>query len=149
MRVVSLSWGGWDTHGQNFQSMRQQLPALDVGLSALIEDLDARGLLDDTMIMMSGEFGRTPRINGGAGRDHWAPASFFFLAGGGLRTGQVDRLDQSSGRTAARSRRSTCSRSSPRSTRTSASTSSTTTLADPNGRPQYLVDHREVIKELI
>jgi hypothetical protein len=148
VRVVSLSWGGWDTHGQNFQSMRQQLPALDVGLSALIEDLDARGMLESTMIMMSGEFGRTPRINGGAGRDHWAPASFFFLAGGGLRTGQVvgstNRLGE---------------RPHDRPVHLQQIFATVyknlgidvehTTLADPNGRPQYLVDHRETIKELI
>src|SRR5688572_20063448 len=142
VRVVSLSWGGWDTHGQNFQSMKQQLPALDVGLSALIEDLSARGMLDSTMIMMSGEFGRTPRINGGAGRDHWAPASFFFLAGGGLRTGQVigstNRLGE---------------RPHDRPVHLQQIFATVyknlgidvehTTLADPNGRPQYLVDHRE------
>lgn len=148
VRVVSVSWGGWDTHGQNFQSMRQQLPALDVGLSALIEDLDARGMLADTMIMMSGEFGRTPRINGTAGRDHWAPASFFFLAGGGLRTGQVigstNRLGE---------------RPQDRPVHLQQIFATVyknlgidvehTTLADPNGRPQYLVEHRDVIKELI
>jgi hypothetical protein len=148
VRVVSLSWGGWDTHGQNFQSMRQQLPALDVGLSALIEDLSARGLLEDTMIMMSGEFGRTPRINGGAGRDHWAPASFFFLAGGGLRTGQV---------IGATNRLGERPQERPVHVQQVFATVyknlgidvESVTLTDPNGRPQYLVEHREVIKELI
>ena len=72
VRCVSFSWGGWDTHGDNFNSMRRQLPALDQGLAALIDDLAAHGMLDSTIIMMSGEFGRTPRVNGGAGRDHWA-----------------------------------------------------------------------------
>ena len=84
-RCVSFSWGGWDTHGDNFNTMRRQLPPLDQGLAALIDDLDAHGLLESTIIMMSGEFGRTPRVNNTAGRDHWARASFFFLAGGGLR----------------------------------------------------------------
>jgi hypothetical protein len=148
VRVVSLSWGGWDTHGQNFQSMRQQLPALDVGLSSLIEDLDARGMLDETMIMMSGEFGRTPRINGTAGRDHWAPASFVFLAGGGLRTGQfigsTNRLGE---------------RPLDRPVHLQQVFATVyknlgidvehTTLADPNGRPQYLVEQREAIRELL
>ena len=69
--------------------MRKQLPALDRALSALIEDLEHHGMLDNTIILMSGEFGRTPRINGTAGRDHWPQASFFFMAGGGLKTGQV------------------------------------------------------------
>jgi hypothetical protein len=148
VRVVSLSWGGWDTHGQNFQSMRQQLPALDVGLSAMIEDLDARGLLADTMIMMSGEFGRTPRINGGAGRDHWAPASFFFLGGGGLRTGQVigstNRLGERP-----HDRPVHLQQIFATVYQNLGIDVESTTLADPNGRPQYLLDHREAIKELI
>ena len=75
---MSFSWGGWDTHGNNFGSMRDQLPALSTGLAALIQDLEAHGRLEDTLIMMSGEFGRTPRINGNAGRDHWPRAAFFF-----------------------------------------------------------------------
>jgi hypothetical protein len=148
VRVVSLSWGGWDTHGQNFQSMKQQLPALDVGLSALIEDLSARGMLQSTMIMMSGEFGRTPRINGGAGRDHWAPASFFFLAGGGLRTGQVigstNRLGERP-----HDRPVHLQQIFATVYKNLGIDVASTTLSDPNGRPQYLVDHREAIKELI
>ena len=73
VRYVSLTWAGhyhWDSHGGNFPRMNRLLPPLSQGLSALIEDLDARGRLDDTIIMMSGEFGRTPRINPGGGRDH-------------------------------------------------------------------------------
>ena len=148
VRVVSLSWGGWDTHGQNFQSMRQQLPALDVGLSCLIDDLAARGMLEDTMIMMSGEFGRTPRINGGAGRDHWAPASFVFLAGGGLRTGQVVG---STNRLGERPQDRPVHLQQVFATvyRNLGIDVESTTLTDPNGRPQYLVDEREVIQELI
>lgn len=88
-RSVAILWGHWDTHGNNFNQLRQLLPCLDQALSALITDLDANGRLDDTLIVMSGEFGRTPRINNGAGRDHWPQASFVFLAGGGLRHGQV------------------------------------------------------------
>src|SRR5262249_33388386 len=84
VRCVALSWGGWDTHGDNFGQMRRQLPPLSKALAALIEDLDAQGRLDDTIIMMSGEFGRTPRINGGGGRGHLAPASVFFLPRGRL-----------------------------------------------------------------
>lgn len=148
VRVVSLAWGGWDTHGQNFQSMRQQLPALDMGLSALIDDLDSRGLLADTMIMMSGEFGRTPRINGAAGRDHWAPASFFFLGGGGLRAGQVigstNRLGERP-----QDRPVHLQQIFATVYKNLGIDADSTTLIDPNGRPQYLVDHREVIQELL
>ena len=89
VRCVSLAWGYWDTHGNNFGQLRNQLPALDQGLSALIEDLESRGRLDETLILMSGEFGRTPEINNGAGRDHWAETAFAFLAGGGLPHGRV------------------------------------------------------------
>src|SRR5439155_21858767 len=89
VRVVSFSWGGWDTQGDNFNSLRRQLPALDRGLSALIQDLDQRGMLQDTIIVMWGEFGRTPRINAGAGRDHWGPCMSALVAGGGMKMGQV------------------------------------------------------------
>jgi hypothetical protein len=86
---VTLSYGGWDTHSDNFKTLRTQLPELDTGLSALIEDLHIRGLNNDVSVVMWGEFGRTPRVNGTMGRDHWAPAMSCLLAGGGFRTGQV------------------------------------------------------------
>jgi hypothetical protein len=148
VRCVTFSWGGWDTHGDNFNSMRQQLPALDRGLATLIEDLDARGLLDETLIVMSGEFGRTPRINGGAGRDHWPRASFFFLAGGGLRTGQVigstTRLGEEP-----KDRPVHVHEVFATIYRQLGIDVNNTTLVDPNGRPQYLVDVRQPIHELI
>jgi hypothetical protein len=86
---VTMSYGGWDTHGQNFQAMRRQLPNLDKGLSLLVNDLSERGLLNDTLVVMWGEFGRTPRINNNAGRDHWAPVMSALVAGGGMRMGQA------------------------------------------------------------
>jgi hypothetical protein len=86
---VTLSIGGWDTHGQNFQTLRRQLPMVDKGVSMLITDLHARGLGDEVVTVMWGEFGRTPRINQGAGRDHWAPVMSALIAGGGLRMGQA------------------------------------------------------------
>lgn len=86
---VTLSYGGWDTHGQNFQAMRRQLPNVDKGLSNLVSDLNERGLLNDTVIVMWGEFGRTPRINNNAGRDHWSPVMSALVAGGGMRMGQA------------------------------------------------------------
>jgi hypothetical protein len=86
---VTLSYGGWDTHGQNFQAMRRQLPNVDKGLSLLVNDLSERGLLNDTVVVMWGEFGRTPRINNNAGRDHWAPVMSALIAGGGMRMGQA------------------------------------------------------------
>lgn len=89
VRCVTLSYGRWDSHGQNFNLVRDHGGKLDQCLSALIEDLDVRGMLEDTTVIAWGEFGRTPRINAGAGRDHWAPVSCAFMAGGGMRTGQV------------------------------------------------------------
>ncbi|MBW3539130.1 MAG: DUF1501 domain-containing protein [Planctomycetes bacterium] len=81
---------GWDTHSQNFQACREELlPMLDQALSALLEDLHARGTLDETLIVCMGEFGRTPKINANAGRDHWGECSSVLLAGGGIRGGQV------------------------------------------------------------
>ncbi len=88
-RVVTLSYGRWDSHGQNFALVRDHGAKLDQCLSALIEDLDNRGMLNDVTVIAWGEFGRTPRINNGAGRDHWAPVSCAFMAGGGMRTGQA------------------------------------------------------------
>jgi len=89
VRVVTLSYGRWDSHGQNFDLVRDHGAKLDQCLSALIEDLDVRGILDDVTVIAWGEFGRTPRINAGAGRDHWPQVNSAFLAGGGIRGGQV------------------------------------------------------------
>jgi hypothetical protein len=88
VRFVTVSIGGWDTHGQNFNALRTRLlPQVDQTLSALIEDLDNRGLLDSTVVYCAGEFGRTPRINRNAGRDHWARSMAVLLAGGGFKRG--------------------------------------------------------------
>jgi len=89
VRVVTIGFGRWDYHSRNFPQCRMRLPKLDMGLSALIEDLHARGLDKDVSVVVWGEFGRTPRINPKGGRDHWAPVSCALLAGGGMRTGQV------------------------------------------------------------
>jgi len=89
VRCVTVAYGFWDTHGGNFDHLRSNLPAFDAGVSALVEDLYARGLDRDVTLAVWGEFGRTPKINGDAGRDHWAPVNGVLLAGGGLRTGQV------------------------------------------------------------
>jgi hypothetical protein len=80
---------GWDTHINNFDSVRQLSGVLDPAWSTLVEDLGARGLLDSTLIVWMGEFGRTPRINGNRGRDHWANCWSAVLAGGGIKGGQV------------------------------------------------------------
>jgi uncharacterized protein (DUF1501 family) len=87
-RFVTVGLNGWDTHANHFPTLRNQLlPQLDRALAALITDLDGSGRLEKTIIYCAGEFGRTPRINTTAGRDHWARAMSVFLAGGGLRKG--------------------------------------------------------------
>jgi hypothetical protein len=89
-RFVTIGLNGWDTHGGNFRTLRQQLlPDLDRVLASLVTDLHDRGLLDRTVIYCAGEFGRTPRVNGTAGRDHWARSMAVFLAGGGVNGGTV------------------------------------------------------------
>ncbi len=89
VRVVTVAYGFWDTHGNNFGHMKQHLPLFDTGISALIEDLQQRGLADDCTVVVWGEFGRSPKINANAGRDHWAPVQSVVMAGGGMPSGMV------------------------------------------------------------
>ncbi len=88
-RCVTVAYGFWDTHGNNFPLLRQYLPLFDQGVSALVEDIHARGLERDVTVVVWGEFGRTPKINKAAGRDHWARVNSALLFGGGMKAGQV------------------------------------------------------------
>jgi hypothetical protein len=88
--VYSVGNRDWDTHGDNFQSLKNTLlPVMDRGVAALLEDLHHRGLLDETLVVWMGDMGRTPRINKNAGRDHWSFCYSIVMAGGGVRGGQV------------------------------------------------------------
>jgi uncharacterized protein (DUF1501 family) len=147
VRVVTLSYGRWDSHGQNFALVRDHGTKLDQCVSALIDDLDVRGMLNDVCVIVWGEFGRTPRINQGAGRDHWPQVSCALLAGGGLKTGQAigstNRLGEYAvGRPVKfqeiHATLYHCLGIDP----------ATTTIIDPTGRPQHLVEV-EPMKELI
>lgn len=89
VRVVTVAYGFWDTHGNNFGHLKTHLPTFDQGISALIKDIYDRGLDKDVTVVIWDEFGRTPKINKDAGRDHWAPVNCAWLAGGGMKTGQV------------------------------------------------------------
>ena len=89
VRCVTVAYGFWDTHGGNFRHMRQNLPTFDQGIAALVQDLYERGLDRDVSLVVWGEFGRTPKINKDAGRDHWARVNSAILSGGGMRVGQV------------------------------------------------------------
>jgi uncharacterized protein (DUF1501 family) len=90
LSCVFVPAGGWDTHGQIFSQLRDRLlPELDAALSTLLRDLASRGLLEKTLVVCVGDFGRTSRINAFAGRDHWPAAQSVLLAGAGVRGGQV------------------------------------------------------------
>ncbi len=146
-RCVTLSYGRWDSHGQNFDLVRDHGPKLDQCLSALIEDLDQRGLLPDVTVIAWGEFGRTPKINPQAGRDHWAPVSCAWIAGGGTQSGQVIGATNRLGEYASQR---------PVDVQEVIATlyhnlgidTAATTIMDPTGRPQYLVEANP-IAELI
>jgi hypothetical protein len=86
---VTIHHGGWDMHGDIVQSLRRTAAPVDHAVSAFLSDIHQRGLENDILLVITGEFGRTPRVNSSAGRDHWAPLSTLALAGGGLRMGQV------------------------------------------------------------
>ena len=88
-RCVSVAYGFWDTHGKNAEHLKQHMPLFDQGISALIEDIHMRGLDRDVSVVVWGDFGRTPKINKDAGRDHWAPVNFALFSGGGMRMGQA------------------------------------------------------------
>ena len=89
VRFVTINYGSWDAHGQIFRALKQKLPELDSGVAGLLEDLGSRGLLEKTAVLMTGEFGRTPKVNGLAGRDHWSRALSVVMAGAGVKGGQV------------------------------------------------------------
>jgi len=89
VRLVTVTYGGWDMHANITNAFRSQMPSLDVALATLIDDLSQRGLLDETLVIVSSEFGRTPKINKDAGRDHWPKVFSTLLAGGGVKGGLV------------------------------------------------------------
>ena len=148
-RVVTLNFGRWDFHSNNFSGLKSgHLPYFDQGLSALIEDLHERGLAEDVSVVAWGEFGRTPRINENAGRDHWPQVGGGLLACGGLRTGHVigatDRLGAEIadrpihfGEVLATLYRNLGI--DPEGVK----------LTDLSGRPQYLLDHTTPVPELL
>jgi hypothetical protein len=89
VRFVTLTYGGWDMHSNISNGFKGSMPAFDQAYAALIRDLDDRGLLDSTMVCTASEFGRTPKINGSAGRDHWPKVFSVLMAGGGIKRGSV------------------------------------------------------------
>jgi hypothetical protein len=151
-RVVTLNFSRWDWHGndgKNFEQGRRNMPLLDVAVSALVEDLHARGLDEDVSVVVWGEFGRTPRINSQAGRDHWPQVSGALLAGGGMRTGQVIGATNRLGETAAQ-RPVQFQEVFATLYKNIGLNLRETRVFDPNGRPQYLVDPgMEPLREVV
>lgn len=148
VRCVTLSFGSWDRHGANFTRLPEQLAKFDVGITALVDDLHRRGLEQDVSVVAWGEFGRTPRINPGGGRDHWTPVSCALLAGGGMRMGQVIGSTNRLGETPL-DRPIHYQEVFATLYRQLGIDVETVTIPDHSGRPQYLLDMRKPVAELI
>jgi Protein of unknown function (DUF1501) len=147
--VVTVGVHNWDTHRENFTTLREILPALDRALHALVTDLDDRGLLDETVIVMGGEFGRTPRIGDQTpdGRGHWPEAGILWIGGGGLQTGQILGATDARGEAVI---------GNPIGMKSVLATiyrvlgiDAGMTFPDYNGRPQVILDEREPLTALL
>ena len=144
---ITLSIGGWDTHGQNFQTLKRQLPQVDKGVANLIQDLHDRGMQDDVVTVMWGEFGRTPKVNMNAGRDHWSPVMGALVAGGGLKMGQAVGASTAKGE-----RPKDSPYTAPQLLATmyrAIGIDPAQTFPNGAGRPMYVLDDREPVRELL
>jgi len=147
-RFVAIENGHWDTHRKNTMSLRDLLvPSLDQGVGALLADLDRRGMLDSTLVVVTTEFGRTPRINEMAGRDHWPAAFSIVMAGAGLKTGQVIGATDKVG--AAVTDRPTTPADMAATVLSILGIDPATILHTPQGRPIQLVSGGRPVHELI
>jgi hypothetical protein len=153
VRVVTLAYGRWDWHGKphgtTFENARNHMPMLDRGITALVEDLHQRGLDEDVSVVVWGEFGRTPKINKEAGRDHWPQVACALLTCGGMKTGQVigstDRLADH-----AKDRPVHFQEVFATLYHNLGIDLTTTTVKDHTGRPHYLVDaEMKPMRELV
>lgn len=144
---VTLGIGGWDTHSNNFRSLSTKLPELDRGIAYMIEDLQLRGLGEDVVTVVWGEFGRTPRVNNRSGRDHWPSVMSCMIAGGGLQMGQMV------GSSTARGERPAELPVRPTNVLSTIyhamGIDPATTILDNSGRPRYILDEREPIRQLL
>jgi hypothetical protein len=148
VRCVTVGYGFWDYHGKNFQNARNDLPLLDQGVTALVEDLHQRGLDKDVTVVVWGEFGRTPVINKDGGRDHWPRVSCALLAGGGMKTGQViGATDRIGGE--ANERPVHFGEVFATMYHNLGIDAARTTISDLTGRPHYLVDAHQPIREIV
>jgi hypothetical protein len=145
--VVTLVVGGWDTHSGNFSSLRGMLPRLDQGIHALVSDLHERSRNRDVALIVWGEFGRTPRVNASAGRDHWPRAGFAVMAGGHFKTGQA--IGETDARGESPKGLSMTSSHVLASLYGHLGIDPATTIRDNNGRPMHLLDERDAVPGLV
>jgi hypothetical protein len=148
VRCVTVDHSNWDTHDNNFATLRRELlPALDAGIAALFRDLADRGRLGNTLVLITGEFGRTPRINRNAGRDHWGPVFTVALGGGGIQGGRAI------GTSDARAERPATNPHGPENLAATIyhllGIDPTEEFHTPDGRPVALVNNGGVIRELL
>jgi hypothetical protein len=146
VRFVTVTFGGWDHHSKVFENLEKKLPDFDRGFSALITDLSERGLLAETLVVCMGEFGRTPKLNKDAGRDHWAGAGSMLFAGAGVRPGTVIGATDKLG--AYPTRRPVSPADVAYTVFDSLGIDPHKQLVAPDGRPIEILDQGEVVKEL-
>ena len=147
VRFVSMTYGGWDHHDNIKQAIERQLPSFDQAFSALISDLDARGMLASTLVMVSSEFGRTPKINATNGRDHWPKVFSVVLAGGGIKRGVIHGASDPTGAEPERDPVGIGDRATAVYDRLGINADKE--LMAPGARPIEIVDGGKVIKELL
>ena len=146
VRFVTVTYGGWDHHAKVFENLDKKLPDFDRGFSALIDDLTERGLIDDTLVLCMGEFGRTPKINKDAGRDHWGPAGSLIFAGAGVQPGTVIGATDKQG--AYVTRRPVSPADVAYTVFDSLGIDPRKQLVTPDGRPIEILDQGELVREL-
>jgi Protein of unknown function (DUF1501) len=145
VRFVTVNYGGWDHHAKIFENLDRKLPEFDQGFSALIEDMHARGLLEDTLVLAFGEFGRTPKINKDSGRDHWGPAASLLFAGAGVRGGVLGATDKQG---AYATRRPVAPADVACTVYEAVGVDPRRPLVTPDGRPVEILDKGETVREL-
>jgi hypothetical protein len=146
VRFITVNNGGWDHHAKIWDGLGHRLPEFDRGFSALLEDLHERGLLDETLVMVFGEFGRSPKINKDMGRDHWGPAASLLFAGAGVHGGQV--LGQTDKQGAYVTRRPVAPADVACTVFEALGIDPRKPLVTPDGRPVEILDKGETVKEL-
>jgi len=146
VRFVTVNYGGWDHHAKVFESLDKKLPEFDRGFSALINDMSERGLLEDTLVVCMGEFGRTPKINKDNGRDHWAGAGSMLFAGAEVKPGNVIGATDKQGAYA--TKRPVSPADVAYTIFDSLGIDPRKQLVAPDGRPIEILDQGELVKEL-